>query len=74
MPLTCILTDSSRGTRLHCQTKSHPLQTRLVNQVSWLIPTLEPNCILKLINPYRPLAMYLNNRYVSPLFPTNPVS
>lgn len=36
-----------------------PLQTRLINQVSWLIPTLEPNCILKLINPYRPLAMYL---------------
>lgn len=73
MSLTCILTDISRGTRLHCQTKTHPLQTRLVNQVSWLIPTLEP-CILKLMNPYRPLAMYLNNRYVSPLPPANHLS
>lgn len=55
---------SSRGIRLHCQTRENLLQEALAKQISWLVAERTPPSLLKLINPARPLLMWNYNRII----------
>jgi cytochrome P450 len=54
--------DVNRGTRLHTQTKGHPLFDALKDQIGWLVYDNSPQNVAKMLNPLRYFKLWNNNR------------
>ncbi|KAK3323730.1 cytochrome P450 [Cercophora scortea] len=56
------------GARLHAQTKHNGFKDAMTRQVYWLETDRLPVTLLKLVNPFRPLMMWLHNRTMKNYF------
>ncbi|KAK5653952.1 hypothetical protein OQA88_7877 [Cercophora sp. LCS_1] len=63
LPLTIdVVSRAAIGLRLQSQTVKHPIHRALDSQISWLVITCAPHEIPTILNPFRHLFVWLNNR------------